>query len=225
MDLNREAVRLVKEVKRDSEATGKTHIVISGTMGPLRDAYEDSTASISLQDAREGYQEQVFTLAESGVDLLSLMTVTNLNEAVSVVQLAREAGLPVVVSFSIESDGKLLGGRSLESAIREVDIATDRYATYFGVNCAHPLRIHGAVRQMSSDVRDRIGLIKGNSSLKSHDELDRSDALDRGDIPTYIAGFKDVMMALPNVRAVGGCCGTDEEHLRAIGDNYCVGKD
>ncbi|KAF7114671.1 hypothetical protein CNMCM5793_009622 [Aspergillus hiratsukae] len=217
LDLNRAAVRLAKEA-RNSAMGGENNIpiVISGTMGPLRDAYQDTSTSITLEDAREGYREQVGVLADAGVDLLGLFTVTNLNEAVAVVELAREVRLPVVVSFSIESDGRLLGGRSLESAIRTVDERTGGYVVYYGVNCAHPLRISAALREVSEDVRGRIGLIKANASLKSHEELDNSETVDRGDIAVYTDGFENVLPLVPNVKVIGGCCGTDEEHLEAI---------
>ncbi|RLL96015.1 hypothetical protein CFD26_105731 [Aspergillus turcosus] len=217
LELNRAAVRLAKEA-RNNAMGGENNIpiVISGTMGPLRDAYEDTSASITLEDARAGYREQVGVLADAGVDFLGLMTVTNLNEAVAVVELAREVRLPVVVSFSIESDGRLLGGRSLESAIRMVDERTAGYVVYYGVNCAHPLRISAALREVPEDVRGRIGLIKANASLKSHEELDNSETLDRGDIAVYTDGFEGVLPLVPNVKVIGGCCGTDEEHLEAI---------
>jgi S-methylmethionine-dependent homocysteine/selenocysteine methylase len=139
-----------------------------------------------------------------------------LNEAIAVVELAREVRLPVVVSFSIESDGRLLCGRSLESAIRTVDEKTGGYVVYYGVNCAHPVRISAALRDVPEDVRGRIGLIKGNASLKSHDELDNSETLDRGDISVFTDGFESVLPLVPNVKVIGGCCGTDEEHLEAI---------
>jgi S-methylmethionine-dependent homocysteine/selenocysteine methylase len=217
LDLNRAAVRLAKEA-RNNAMGGETNIpvVISGTMGPLRDAYEDTSGSISLEDAREGYREQVEVLADAGVDLLAIMTVTNLNEAIAVVELAREVRLPVVVAFSIESDGRLLGGRSLESAICTVDESTGGYVAYYGVNCAHPVRISAALRDVPKDVRGRIGLIKGNASLKGHDELDNSETLDRGDISVFRDGFEGVLPLVPNVKVIGGCCGTDEEHLAAI---------
>ncbi|KAH3202742.1 hypothetical protein KXW62_007887 [Aspergillus fumigatus] len=195
LELNRAAVRLAKEA-RNRAVGGENNIpvVISGTMGPLRDAYVDTSELITLE----------------------VMTVTNLNEAIAVVELAKEVRLPVVVSFSIESDGRLLGGRSLGSAIRTVDEKTRGSVVYYGVNCAHPVRISAALRDVPEDVRGRIGLIKGNASLKSHDELDNSETLDRGDMSVFTDGFEGVLPLVPNVKVIGGCCGTDEEHLEAV---------
>ncbi|KAL4894898.1 Homocysteine S-methyltransferase [Aspergillus ambiguus] len=194
--LNRAAVQLLKDIRTNLTVP----IVVSGTMGPLQDAYEDSTDAISLDAAHDGYREQIRSLAAEG--------------------LTKETGLPAIVSFSIESDGNILGGCTLESAIRRVDEATDRYATYFGVNCAHPLRIVSALQNMSIEVRERIGMVRGNASLRAHEELDNSQTLDRGDISVYIDGLEKALEYLPRIRAIGGCCGTDEEHLQAIANKF-----
>jgi methionine synthase I (cobalamin-dependent) len=69
---------------------------------------------------------------------------------------------------------------------------------------------------MHTDVRSRIGSIRGNSSLKSHDELDNSLVLDRGDISVWVREFNELLNMLPGLKVVGGCCGTDEEHIDAI---------
>ncbi|KAJ5383181.1 Homocysteine S-methyltransferase [Penicillium concentricum] len=211
IDLNHTAVKILHDLRNK---TPSPPIVISGAMGPLQDAYQDSM--ISFSQAREYYGPQIRAFAEEGVDMLCILTVTNLNEANAAVSLAREHNLPIHVSFSIETDGRLRGGKTLEDAIREVDLQTEDYVTYFGVNCAHPRYILMAVQGMSSDVMSRIGSIRGNSSLKSHEELDNSPVLDRGDIPLWVREFNDLLNILPGVKVVGGCCGTDDEHVDAI---------
>ncbi|QKX53180.1 uncharacterized protein TRUGW13939_00256 [Talaromyces rugulosus] len=217
-DLNYAAVHFLKQVRNEVNKTNPAvRIVLDGVVGPLRDAYEDySSDEISVDSAKEAYRGQIRTLVEEGVEIISLMTVTNLHEAIAVVELSKEMQIPVAVSFSLESDGKLLSGLSLENAIQTVDKATDGYTTYFGINCVHPARILQPLENMDLDVRQRIGLIRGNASLKSHEELDNSDTLDRGHIPTFVSALKQVLLLLPGIRVVGGCCGTDEEHLTAL---------
>lgn len=148
--------------------------------------------------------------------MLSIMTVTNLNEGIAAITVAREFNLPIHVSFSIEIDGRLRGGRTLDDVIREVDRLTENYTTYFGVNCAHPRHIMTALRDLPEDVRLRIGSIRGNASLKSHEELDNTLVLDRGDVSVYVGEFCGLLNLLPELKVVGGCCGTDEEHLEAL---------
>ncbi|QQK47590.1 Homocysteine S-methyltransferase, putative [Penicillium digitatum] len=145
VDLNRIAVRILRDLRHKAE-TPSTPIVISGALGPLQDAYQDSTGRFTFSQAREHYGAQIRVFAEEGVDMSSIMTVTNLDEATAAVSVAREYNLPILVSFSIETDGRLRGGRTLEDAIREVDRVTDNYTTYFGVNCAHPRHVMIALR-------------------------------------------------------------------------------
>ncbi|OQE36964.1 hypothetical protein PENCOP_c011G08649 [Penicillium coprophilum] len=215
LDLNRKAVKILQDLRKNVQ-TPSTPIVISGTLGTLQDAYVDSTETVSFSQAQENYRAQVQVLAEEGVDMISIMTVTNLNEATAAVSVAREFNLPVHVSFSIETDGRLRGGRTLDEVIREVDHLTENYTTYFGVNCAHPRHIMTALRDLPQDVRSRIGSIRGNASLKCHDELDNSLVLDRGDVSLWNREFDGLLGMLPELKVVGGCCGTDEEHLDTL---------
>ncbi|CAG8315185.1 unnamed protein product [Penicillium nalgiovense] len=211
--LNRTSVKILHGIRNK---TPSTSIVISGALGPLQDAHQDSTSTVSFAQAREYYDPQIHAFAEEGVGMLCIMTVTNLDEATAAVSLSREYTLPIHVSFSVETDGRLRGGRTLEHAIREVDRLTENYTTYFGVNCAHPCYIIKAVRGMHTDVRSRIWSIRGNSSLKSHDELDNSLVLDRGDVSVWVREFNEILNMLPDLKVIGGCCGTDEEHIDAI---------
>ena len=215
LNLNHAAVKILRDLRQKIE-TPSTPIVISGTLGTLQDAYQDSTDTVSFSQAQENYRAQVRVFAEEGVDMVSIMTATNLNEAAAAVCVAREYNLPILVSFSIEIDGRLQGGRTLEDALREVDRRTENYTTYFGVNCAHPRHIRTALRGVPEDVRLRIGSIRGNASLKSHDELDNSLVLDRGDISVWVREFNGLLNNLPQLKVVGGCCGTDEEHIETL---------
>ena len=214
IDLNRKAVSLVCDIRNTYE-TETTPIVISGTLGPLSDAYKASE-DITREWAREQYHDQVKTLVDSGVDMISIMTMTNAVEFNAAIKLAQELGMPIVVSFNIEHDGMLLNHRSLEDTIKEVDAQTDSYVTYFGINCAHPIHLLSLLQTIPEDIRKRIGSIRANASAKTHEELDNSTVLDRGDIDVYTNNFHAVSQLLPELKVVGGCCGTDREHLRAI---------
>ena len=223
---NKAGVELLKSL-REEFASEETKIVISGAMGPLGDAYQlseetrdgdgrSSGSGSRLEDVMGCYRGQVAALAEAGADMISIMTVTSTDEAVAAVLLAREASLPVWVSFTVETDGKLLDGRTGERFINDVDDATDRYASYFGINCAHPTHFLDALRGLSKEARARIREVRVNASDKSHAELDESEELDRGD-PKVLGGLHaKIRELLPRLCVVGGCCGTDEEHVREM---------
>jgi homocysteine S-methyltransferase len=213
-EVNRDAVKLLREMREEFEVP-TTPIMISGCLGPLQDAYRVADA-VTVSSARDGYAEQVRALADAGVDMLSLMTTSCVAEAVAAAQLAAESKTPIMVSFSVETDGRLLGGMALEQAIREVDEATEGYVVYFGINCAHPVHFMGVLKLMGEEVRARIGCVRANASVRSHEELDGCEALDRGDPAGLAEYYKELRSLLPGLRVLGGCCGTDEEHVRAI---------
>lgn len=222
-EANSAAVDLFKKLRAAYE-TEDTPIVISGVLGPLGDAYAYANpqagdtgtapeAASSLEAVKTNYRGQVEALASAGADMIGIMTVTSTDEAVAAVLLAKENGLPVWVSFTVETNGRLEDGRTAAQFVSDVDAATGGYAAYFGINCAHPTHFLSALRELPEETRRRIMEVRANASEKSHAELDESDTLDRGDPKALGAYHGEIRDLLPELCVVGGCCGTDEEHV------------
>jgi S-methylmethionine-dependent homocysteine/selenocysteine methylase len=118
-----------------------------------------------------------------------------------------------VISFTVETDGRLPSGRPLGDAIGDVEAATNGSVEYFMINCAHPTHF---MHVLEGAWRDRIRGVRANASEKSHAELDEADELDAGD-PVALAGhYRELQQRLPNLNVVGGCCGTDHRHIAEI---------
>ena len=207
--LNRRGAELVDDVRR--EIDGAT-VVVSGCLGPRGDGYVPGEAMTPTQ-AADYHRPQVEALANGPVDLVSALTLTGVAEAVGVVRAARAAGLPVVVSFTVETDGRLPDGTPLGDAVRAVDDATGGAAAYFMVNCAHPDHVAPAV-DPSADWWPRLRGVRANASRRSHAELDEAPELDAGD-PAELARQLADLRPL-GVTVLGGCCGTDVRHIRAL---------
>jgi S-methylmethionine-dependent homocysteine/selenocysteine methylase len=135
-------------------------------------------------------------------------------EAIGVAKAASAVDLPVVISFTVETDGRLPSGQSLGDAIAEVDEATSGAPAYYMVNCAHPTHFAMAIDAGAAWAR-RIQGIRANASRLSHAELDASTELDRGDIVELAQLYQQLGTEL-RLCVVGGCCGTDHEHIDAI---------
>ena len=165
--------------------------------------------------ARDQGAEEIAAFAETSVDMVAAVTMTYAEEAVGIVRAAQAAGLPVAVSFTVETDGRLPSGQSLREAIEEVDAETDGAAAYFMINCAHPTHFEGVLED-GAPWLERIGGLRANASTKSHAELDEAEELDEGDPADLGARYAALRRRLPNVRVVGGCCGTDERHIAEI---------
>jgi homocysteine S-methyltransferase len=210
---NLDAVKLFRELQAEFRAAG-VDSVVSGVIGPRRDGWKYD-AAMSVDEARAYHGIQIAAFAEAGVDYVSAYTLTNTPEAIGIVEAARQHGLPAVISFTLETDGNLPGGKRLGDAIEETDRATDNYVSYFMLNCVHPIHFAATLRSGDSWV-DRIGGLRANASMKSHAELDEATELDIGDMRDLAQRYGRLLPLLPNLRVIGGCCGTDHRHIGAI---------
>src|SRR5262249_894623 len=151
---------------------------------------------------------QIRAMAGAGCDLVTAATMTNVPEAIGVVRAAQQLGVPSVISFTVETDGRLPSGATIDAAIAEVDTATGKGPAYYMINCAHPTRFGGALDERAGWTR-RLGGVRANASCRSHVELNEAAELDRGN-PIELAGeYGALLERLPHLRVLGGCCGTD----------------
>jgi S-methylmethionine-dependent homocysteine/selenocysteine methylase len=211
-EANRRAVALVEELRAD---TGRNvPIVICGCVGPRGDGYRVDEL-MPAADAERYHARQIGTFAETAADLVGALTMTYAEEAIGIVRAARSVEMPVAVSFTVETDGRLPSGQPLQEAIEQVDAETDATPAYFMINCAHPTHFEHVLEE-GAPWLDRIGGLRANASTKSHAELDEAEELDEGDPADLGARYGALRSRLPNVRVVGGCCGTDHRHIGAI---------
>jgi S-methylmethionine-dependent homocysteine/selenocysteine methylase len=218
--LNRKSVEMLKALA-DRYDSAQTPVLVSGCIGPRGDGY-DARLIMTADDAESYHMRQAAALAAATPDLLSAITMTNVNEAIGIARAAERLELPVVISFTVETDGRLPTGQSLEAAISEVDQATAEYPAYFMINCAHPTHFIARLKGRR-DWTGRIRGIRANASRCSHAELDSMTELDSGD-PTELAElYTSLRETLPQLNVVGGCCGTDIRHITAIAE-ACVSR-
>ncbi len=194
--------------------TGTAPFLVGGVVGPRGDGYRID-AAMSASEAAEYHAFQIGVLADTPVDVVTAMTICYAEEAIGIVLAAREQGLPVVISFTVETDGRLPSGMSLGEAIETTDAATDGYAMHYMINCAHPAHFD-AVLDSSAPWISRLRGIRANASMLSHAELDEMEVLDAGDPADLAARYASLASALPALQVVGGCCGTDHRHVEPI---------
>lgn len=137
------------------------------------------------------------------------------NEGIGVANAAKKAGIPNVISFTVETDGRLPSGQTLGEAIEAVDAATGGYPAYYMINCPHPSHFIDALETGQGWAR-RIGSIRANASKMSHAELDNSEVLDEGNPKELGRDYLGIKAKLPNVRVIGGCCGTGDRHITSF---------
>jgi homocysteine S-methyltransferase len=209
---NRTGIDLMVEFRAAHE-TASSPMPISGTIGPRGDGGRRQW--MSAEQARRYHAPQIHTFAASRADLVSAMTLGDSDEAIGIVAAARACAMPVVVSFTVETDGRLPSGESLCAAIGRTDAQTDGYAAYFMVDCAHPVHFMPAFDSPGAWQRRVLGL-RANASRRSHAELDVCRDLDEGDPAALGLQHGELKRRMPWLRVLGGCCGTDHRHVDAI---------
>ena len=215
--INREAIAFLTDLR--GEARGVRPVVVSGNIGPRGDGYQPDTA-MSADEAQAYHAEQIGWFAETDADLVAAVTLSTVAEGVGVIRAAVAAGMPVVVSYTTETDGRLPDGTPLGEAIEATDDLTGGAAAYFMVNCAHPDHFRSALEAGHGWI-ERIGGVRANASRMSHAELDEAEELDPGNPGELGRDYARLRRLLPNLTVLGGCCGTDHRHVEAIAD-CCV---
>jgi len=211
--VNRVAIDFLSGL-RDVHETAESPMVISGNIGPRGDGYNPAEL-MAPADAQAYHADQVETFAAAGADIVTTLTMTHAGEAAGIARAAQDAGIPSVISFTTETDGRLPTGQTIGDAIEEVDALTGDGPAYYMVNCAHPTHFEDALRADAPWI-GRLRGLRANASTKSHAELDESTELDEGNPMELGAQYRAILDRLPHLTVVGGCCGTDHRHVEQI---------
>jgi homocysteine S-methyltransferase len=212
-DANRKAIALMARV-RDAYATPATPVVISGNLGPRGDGYFPDQR-MSAEEAEAYHLPQVQVFAGTEADMVAGFTINYVEEGMGIVRAAAACGMPVALSFTLETDGRLPSGDTLQQAIEQTDAGTGAAAAYYMINCAHPAHFQNVLPRGERWL-DRLRGLRANASRRSHAELDAATDLDDGHPQELALLYAELRDVLPHLSVVGGCCGTDERHVEAV---------
>jgi S-methylmethionine-dependent homocysteine/selenocysteine methylase len=204
---NRAAVALARGIADAAEVSRSR---VSGVVGPRGDGYV--AAGADADEAADYHSAQVRSFATEGADLVHAMTMTEPAEAKGVVRAARASGLPVAISFTVETNGRLPDGSTLSDAIDALE--TTDPADWYGVNCAHPTHLLAGLD--GAPWQQRLAFFRPNASTMSHEELDDMEVLDPGDLSLLVDSTQSLREQTPGLAVLGGCCGTDSRHVAAL---------
>jgi len=209
---NQASIALLAKL-RDRWETPATPCVISGAIGPRGDGYKQGF--MGQAQARDYHSAQIAAFAESEADMVAAYTLGTVEEAAGIALAAQAHDMPCAISFTVETDGKLVSGRSLREAIEIVDDETGGAPLYYMINCAHPTHFEQALEAGEAWLK-RVHGVRANASAKSHAELDESETLDAGDPIDLGRRYRTLSRSMPSLRILGGCCGTDHRHVAAM---------
>lgn len=209
---NQQAIDFLVQLRNKAQLTQPC--VISGCIGPRYDGY-DPQHYMSANESEQYHTTQIEALSDTQADLVTALTMTSINEALGITRAAKKLNMPVVISFTTETNGKLPSGESLQNAIETIDKETYAYPFYYMINCAHPTHFQSELQNESMWLK-RIGGVRANASCKSHAELDESTELDSGDPKELGQQYKALQSRLTNMHVIGGCCGTNHQHVHEM---------
>lgn len=213
VEVNRVAISLLEEVRAEY-ASADTPVIISGCIGPRGDGYVPGE-KMGVKDAERYHRPQIATFASTVADIVTAMTMNYVEEAIGVTHAARAVGMPVAISFTVETDGRLPTGQPLAEAIGAVDAATAAYPRYYLLNCAHPTHFAGILRD-GNPAWQRLRGLRANASKLSHAELNAATELDAGNPEEFAMDYEALRADLPWLTILGGCCGADHRHIEAV---------
>ena len=211
--VNIDAARFLQDI-RESQKQGRENIKIGGLIGCKNDCYLPQEA-LSAAQAEQFHTWQIEQLKQGGVDFIIAETLPSINEAVGIAKALENSGLPYFMSFVISRDGRVLDGTELFTAINKIDANTDRQPLGFMVNCAYPSFLQAAAQPQ--ELFKRLVGYLANASSRDHCELDGSESLLMESVPDW----GEMMLELNRVygvKVLGGCCGTNEQHLKYLVD-------
>ena len=211
--LNKRAIAFLADLRDEFEAP-ETPMVVSACVGPRGDGYVvDNQMNAEEAEAYHSWQANIF--ADTDADMITALTLNYVEEAIGIAHAAKAAGMPVVIGFTVETDGRLPSGQALGAAIEEVDSVTGNLPAYYMINCAHPDHFTSTLDAGGLWV-ERIKGLRANAARLSHAELDGAEALDDGNPAEMGAQYAELRKRFPELNVLGGCCGTDHRHVAAI---------
>jgi homocysteine S-methyltransferase len=212
-EVNRKSIDLMVDLREQFE-TPNSPMVISGNIGPRGDGYVPGQM-MSARAAEDYHAEQIGVFRDTEADFVSAFTLNYANEAIGVARAAATAGMPAVISFTVETDGRLPPGQSLKDAIAEVDAKSGIRPAYYMINCSHPTHFADTLSAGGAWVCRLRGL-RANASKCSHAELEAMTELDTGDPADFGRHYANLRDRFRHITVLGGCCGTDHRHVEQV---------
>lgn len=211
-EINIRGVEFYKDLAKEYESEDNP-MPIGGVIGPRGDAYEIGRTPEAVE-AEDYHSEQIQTLKDAGVDMITAATFSFVEEAIGIARAAKSAEMPLVVSFFTNNDGRLESGLSVREAIEAVDAATNSSPIYYMINCAHPLEFEPALED--AEWIKRLGGFMPNAAASEKLSLCTLGHLEDGDPEELGYQMGDLSRRFPHMTVWGGCCGTDSRHLGQI---------
>lgn len=224
IDVNGDNARFLAGL-RSSYGEYAEKVVICGLMSCRGDAY-DPAAALAVGEAQEFHAWQAERLADTAVDFMLAATLPALSEATGLALALAATCKPYLLSFVVRPEGTLLDGTPLKDAIAAIDAAVTPRPLAYMINCTHVTFARAALTHevnSSPMVRHRMIGLLANTAALSPEDLNESACLVEEDPATFAQSVAALHEEL-GLKILGGCCGTDDRHIRALAALLAEGR-
>lgn len=206
-ELNEAAARIARQVADSAPR----EILVAGSMGPTGELFEPLGA-LSMEDGIAAFEAQARALADGGVDVLWVETMSSREEVEAALTGAAATGLPLVCTLSFDTNGSTMMGitpADFVALCRELGPSPSAYGTNCGVGPAEV--VAGIVRLRGAAHEDDVLVAKANCGIPAFVD----GTIRYGGTPELMADYARLAIDA-GARIIGGCCGTTPEILRAM---------
>lgn len=205
-ELNRAGAEIAKRVAKNHSGT-----FVMGDVGPTGDLMEPM-GTLTLEAAKEIFQEQIRGLVDGGVDAILIETMSDLSEVEAAVNAAHEVAphLPVIATMSFDTNLRTMMGVKPAQAVKTLSSLGVRI---IGANCGRGMdEMRLIAKEMVEARPDGVFIIaQSNAGLP----VLVGDTFEYQGTPEEMSKFADEMQEL-GVNIIGSCCGSTPAHTAAI---------
>ena len=216
VEFNKKIAQLA--VETTAEFTDKPRYVV-GSMGPtgfLPSSNDPDLGQIPLDEIRNAFALQAEGLILGGVDALLIETSQDILEVKLAIEGSHQAmektgkKVPLIANTTLDQYGKMLLGTNIQAAYTTV---SDMGIDVFGLNCSTgPLEMAPSVQWLDEQKEHNL-LVVPNAGMP---ENEGGKAVYKMSPEGMAKALGDFLNQFPKVRIIGGCCGTNPEHIRAL---------
>ena len=189
-------------------------ILFAGLLGPRGDAYGTGD-QITATEAEDYHSMQLESVKAADADLALAATFNNIPEAIGVARAASKIGIPLCISFSLDSTSRLNSGPSFREAVETTDTESgEARPQFYGLNCSHPLEMEPALEP--GNWFQRVRMLRPNAVMMEKIALCKIGHLEDGDPEELGEQMGSLAQRYAHIDIWGGCCGTCETHLGQI---------
>ena len=209
--INKDAVSFMKGLKYIHSSVDSP-IVAGALLAPRNDCYS-ADAALGREESAEVHAWQIDQLADSDAEVIIAQTMPAVSESLGMADRLGSSTKPYVISFVIDSSGRVLDGTALAEAVDSIDQKVACPPAGYMVNCVYPTFIKAD--QQPAALFNRLIGIQANSSSKDHSQLDGAEELQQDPLPDWGREMLQLNKEY-GVKILGGCCGTDHTYLRYL---------